>query len=92
MSLDGKLLARARDRLELRRRENEAETSRRREEVYARNPRIRAIDRKLRETMLSAMGAALAGGDPQEALAAVREENIDLQEQRGLELTRMGSP
>ena len=92
MSLDGKLLARARDRLETIRRENEAETRRRREEVYARNPRIRAIDQKLRETMLSAMGAALAGGDPTEALAAVREENIDLQEQRGLELTRLGLP
>ncbi len=92
MSLDGKLLARARDRLETIRRENEADTRRRRETVYARNPKIREIERSLQETMISAMGAALSGCDAREALAAVKEENIDLQEQRVLELTRMGLP
>ncbi len=92
MSLDGKLLAKARERLEKMRRENEAETARRRQEVYARNPEIRKIDAALRETMVSAVGAALSGGDAQEALAAVKEKNIDLQERRGYELARMGLP
>ncbi len=92
MSLDGKLLARARERLERMRRDNQAEAVRRREKVYAGNPEIRRIDTELQETMLSAVGAALSGGDALEALAAVKEKNIDLQEQRGYELTRMGLP
>lgn len=89
MSLDGKLLARAKERLEKLRRENEAENERRREETYAKNPRIRAIDQQLRETMISAVGAALSGGDALEALAAVKERNIELQERRAFELARM---
>ena len=92
MSLDGRILAQARDILEKRRRENEAALARRRESVYARNPRLRRIDDALRDSMLSAMKAALSGGDAREALAAVKEENLGLQEQRTLELTRMGLP
>ncbi len=92
MSLDGKILARARDRLESLRRENEAAGERRREEIYAKNPEIRRIDRQLRETMVSAIGAALSGGDALEALAAVKERNIELQERRAIELARMGLP
>lgn len=92
MSLDGKLLARARERLEKRRRANEAEAERRRGDIYSKNPVIREIDRQLRETMVSAVGAALSGGDALEALAAVKEKNIGLQEQRAYELTRMGLP
>ena len=92
MSLDGKLLAKARDELARRRRENEAEAERRRQEVYTKNPRIREIDRKIHETMVSAIGAAIGGGDAREVIEAVREENLDLQERRGLELARMGLP
>lgn len=93
MSLDGKLLARAKARLDQRRAENEDSAARRREAAYAKNPRIRDIDRRLRETMARAVAAAvMGGGDPTEALDSIKEENLDLQERRGMELLRAGLP
>ncbi len=93
MSLDGKLLSRAKTRLDKRRAENEEDQRARRDTAYARNPRIRDIDRALRETVASAVTAAvLGGGDPTEALDAIREKNLDLQERRGMELLRAGLP
>ena len=93
MSLDGKLLKRARDRLDARRKQNEEAAARRREEVYDRNPRIRELDRRLRETVARAVTGAFSGGtDPVEALDAIREENLELQERRAMELIRMGLP
>ncbi len=44
MALDGKLLARARERLAARRSENQQEAERRRREVYARVPALRELD------------------------------------------------
>lgn len=93
MSLDGKLLRRAKERLDRRRAQNEEEHARRREEAYAKNPRLREIDRRLREGVSGAVVAALThGDDPLEALDAVREENLDLQESRRMELMRAGLP
>ena len=93
MALDGKLLARAKNRLDRRRAENEESFARRRETAYARSPRIREIDGRLRETMLDAMAVAMShGGDPLEALDAIREENLTLQEERVMELIRCGLP
>ncbi len=93
MSLDGKLLARAKARLDKRRADNEEGWRVRRETAYAKNPRIRDIDRSLRESVAGAVtGALMSGGDPTEALDAIREENLDLQERRGMELLRAGLP
>ncbi len=93
MSLDGKILRRAKERLDRRRAANEDMYARRREEVYAKNPRVRDIDRRLRETMTLAVTTALAhGSDPVEAMGAIREENLELQERRGMELLRSGFP
>lgn len=93
MSLDGKLLKRAKDRLERRRVRNEESAAARREEVYRRSPMIRDIDRRLRETVAQAVAGAFAKGcDPVEALDAVREENLELQERRAMELIKLGLP
>ena len=93
MSLDGKLLARAKARLDKRRADNEEDWRVRRETAYAKNPRIRDIDRSLRESVAGAVtGAIMSGGDPTEALDLIREENLDLQERRGMELLRAGLP
>ncbi len=93
MSLDGKLLRRAKERLDRRRAQNEEEYARRREEAYAKNPRLRDIDRRLREGAAQAVMTALGRGtDPVEALDALREENLNLQESRRMELLRVGLP
>lgn len=93
MSLDGKLLRRAKEELDRRRVRNEEEYARRREEAYAKNPRLRDIDRKLRENVSRAVVTAVTrGDDPVEALDAIREENLDLQESRRVELLRVGLP
>lgn len=93
MSLDGKLLRRAKEKLDQRRTRNEEEYIRRREQVYEKNPRVRELDRRLRENMTRAVTAALTHGtDPGEAMDAVREENLELQERRGMELLRSGFP
>ena len=93
MSLDGTLLRRAKDALERRRIRNEETAARRREEVYARSPRLKEIDRRLRESVATAVTVAFTrGGDPVEALNAVREENLELQESRAMELVRLGLP
>ena len=93
MSLDGKLLARAKDRLDRRRRENEEAQARRRETAYARDPDIRDIDRQLRNSALEAISAAISsGGDPQQALEEIRDRNLSLQEERALKLAACGLP
>jgi DNA replication protein DnaC len=93
MSLDGKLLARAKTRLDKRRADNEENFQRRRDEAYARNPKIRDIDTRIKGTMIDTIGIALRkGGDPLEALEAIKDENLTLQEQRALELAACGLP
>ncbi len=93
MSIDGKLLARARERLRQRREMNEESQRRHREAAYARNPKLREIDARLRATVIDAVTAAMcSGGDISEALTAIREENLELQERRGMELARCGLP
>ena len=93
MSLDGKLLARAKDRLDRRRRENEDAQWRRRETAYARNPKIRRIDDELRSSAIDAITAAMnSGEDPSQALEEIRDKNLGLQEERALELAACGLP
>lgn len=83
MSIDGRLLSRAREALEERKTENAKELARRREAVYSRLPEVREIELRLRGIMAEVIGAALSRGqDPSEAVGSARVRSLDLQAQR----------
>ncbi|MBQ4381892.1 MAG: ATP-binding protein [Oscillospiraceae bacterium] len=93
MSLDGKLLRRAKDRLDRRRADRERKLQERRNLAYARDPYIARLDSQLRQTVIDAIGAALRKGeDPVEAVEAIKEKNLSLQEERALRLSSAGLP
>lgn len=93
MAYDGKLLARARRRLEERRIENEAERQRRTEQVYARVPELQSIDAQLRRQMAELARLALSHpADLNERLSALRSANLDCQMRRAELLTEHGWP
>jgi DNA replication protein DnaC len=93
MSLDGKILSRARKRLDAIRTEHEAELARRAAEAYSKNPKLAVIDSDLRSTVADAVGYALmSGGDPYDAILQLGEHNIELQEERRMELLMAGLP
>ena len=71
----------------------EAELDQRRREVFARQPRLRDIDRTLRTTMSRIVAAAAKKGeDPLPALRVLRDENLSLQRERAALLEDMGYP
>ena len=83
MAYSEEVLRRARDRLE------EANRQRRREyethlaQAYRMRPRLEQIDRELRQTMSDTVALCFARGeDPKAAIAAVRERNLKLQDER----------
>ena len=93
MGYDRKLLAAVRRELERERTARSEEFEARRREVYAREPRIRAIDRTLSQTAASVLRAALnTGGDPAAAIEQLRGQNLALQAERAGLLSRMGLP
>ena len=83
MGYNGKLLARARERLARRREENAAEQARRLERAYAAQPALREIDTGLRRQMIELSRLAMSR-DPQtaERLERLRSENLELQRRR----------
>ena len=89
IAIDGKLLARAKTVLEEKRRQNDEIYERRLEAVYARVPRIRALDAEIRATMSDLIGIALGVGSDME-LEDIRLRNLKLQEQRCGELINAG--
>ena len=91
MSLDGRLLARAKLALEAKRREHEEEYARRIEEVYDRCPQVRELDDELSSLMAEVIGVALAsGGDPGEAVEEIGERSMRLSAERSLTIARAG--
>lgn len=91
MALDGKILAKARGRLDERRAENLAEHDARRARVYARLPEIERIDRRLREQMVELMGLAISkSAGSAERIAALKSENLELQARRAELLVENG--
>ena len=78
MALDGKLLARARERLAERREANAAERDRRETEAYAAAPELRRIDAELRGLLGKVIDLAGRGGDAAEGLEQVRQESLRL--------------
>jgi len=89
MSIDGKILARAKNRHDERRKERDALYERRLLNVYARAPHVRAIDAEIRATMSELVGVALGLGR-EDQVEEIRLRNLDLQEQRLGELMRAG--
>lgn len=93
MSLDGKLLSRAKLRLEAKKRENKAVQALRLDEVYEKCPRIRTLDQEIRGSVIDVIGLALRGeGDPEAAVAAIRNKNLSLQAERIQALMSAGFP
>ena len=93
MAYDKKILAAARREQERDRAAHSDELAARRAEVYAREPRIRAIDRTLSTTAIAVLKASLeSGGDPSEAIAKLRDQNLSLQRERAGLLRGMGLP
>lgn len=91
MALDGKILAKARERLDERRAENLAEHDARRARVYARLPETERIDRRLREQMVELMGLAISkNAGSAERIAALKSENLELQARRAELLVENG--
>lgn len=91
MSYDGKIMRRAAARFDADRRRREEELLHRQEAAYARAPRLREIDGELRSTMSRIIASALRRGtDPHPAMKVLRDENLELQEERLRLLTDMG--
>ena len=84
MSLDGKLLRRAIERLEEDNKRDARERDRLREKVYGRLPRVEEIDRHIARSFAEAAYAALdaGSGDPEKVLHGVAMENQALQAER----------
>ena len=93
MSMNGICLARARDRLEERRAENEALRQRREREIYLRIPRVQEIDQRLQRQMVRLFGLTLRRGqDPTDELLALQQSNLSLQAERAELLKAAGFP
>ncbi len=83
MAYSGAVLQRARERLEQANKSAEKETLERQEKAYEDCPRLREIDLALRRSVAQAAAAAFSsGGDPGEAIEAIKKENRALQEER----------
>lgn len=91
MSIDGKLLARARAALRDKRKQHEDAYEARLERTYAQSPQIRLLDAEIRETMTGLLGAALSRGG-ESAVEEMRVKNMELQERRRAELVMAGFP
>ena len=93
MAHDGKLLARARERLEQQRADNQAEHQRRLNLVYARVPEIQRIDAQLQGQMARLVRLTLTRKeDLGEQIKALERENLDLQVRRAELLVEHGWP
>lgn len=93
MAHDGKLLALAREELDAIRRENAAEEVRREKEIYSKIVGIDLIDRKMRSQMTSLVSLTLKKpADLEKQIEAIREENLELQEQKAQMLKDAGYP
>lgn len=91
MPYDGKILRRASARYD-EDKQRRAELFRARQRAcYAKEPRLEAIDRELSHTMAKIIASGFRrGADPRSAIAALREENLALQRERGELLVSLG--
>ena len=83
MGYSAEVIRRARARLAEAKADRESQNQQHLRQAYEQVPRIREIDKQLRITMAMAAQAAFAsGGDFNTAMAAVREKNLALQQER----------
>lgn len=93
MPLDGKLLRRAKIKLEEKKAAREELLFQRTQLVYRRNPHVRELDLRIKQLVLDALSAAFEhGSDPSETIYAIEEENLHLQQQRAAEIRSSGFP
>lgn len=91
MALDGKILAKAREQLDIVKQNNAAEHDRRVAGVYARVPEIARIDMRLREQMVELVGLTIKKGDNMAAaIEALEKENLELQAKKAELLVENG--
>ena len=82
MAYSTEVVSRARARLAQARDDRERENREHLEIAYARQPRLKEIDRLLRMTMAQAARAVFAGGDAQALMEQAKNENLALQRER----------
>ena len=83
MAYSAEVIRRARQTLAQQKADKESLHNHRLFEAYEKLPRLKAIDMELRQTMtLAAQAAFTKGGDAAEAMAAVRDANLALQNER----------
>ena len=93
MGYDANVLRRATQRLEQGRRERREQVEGLRRDAYARQPKLERLDRQLQQTMAQLVAAALRQGeDPAQAVRAVNEENLAIQQERAVLLGALGLP
>jgi len=91
VALDGRLLARAKNALEEKRKIKEERHRYRLQKVYEKAPGVRELDAELRGTMAELVGFAL-GADAVSNVEEIREKNLSLQEERRNALVGAGFP
>ncbi|MEF2837293.1 MAG: hypothetical protein U0N82_06180 [Oscillospiraceae bacterium] len=85
MAYSAEVVRRARARLAQEKEDRESENRQHLAEAYARVPRIKEIDMQLRRTMAQAAQAAFRqGSDGRELLEQVRQQNLQLQQERAI--------
>ena len=85
MAYSTDIVARARARLAQAKEDRLSQNRQHLEEAYAKLPRIQQIDMELRRTMAMTMRAVFSsGGDPAQAIEAVKEKNLALQKERAM--------
>lgn len=93
MAYDPNILRRAAARLEEQKRQREDRREELRRKAYAKEPRLAQLDRQLQRTMAELASASLRqGGDMRQTLQAVRDKNLEIQQERAVLLGALGLP
>ncbi len=93
MALDGRILARARERYNAEKKAREELLERRTREVYEKAPHIRETDAELRSVIAGALGAAFSGkSSAEDAIEQMEIVSLDLQQRRIREIVDAGFP
>ena len=91
MAYDKTILSAVLRQMEMRRSEHQAEADALRAQLQERIPRLREIDRELQGISARAVRAALdSGSDPEQAINALRDRSLALQEEKRTLLIRHG--
>ena len=93
MAYDGRIMQRALTRFDEDKQRRAARLDQRRRQLFAVRPRLAQIETELRSTMSRIISSALARGtDPLPAIRVLRDENLQLQQERGQILAELGYP